>query len=68
MGLSWRTLQAFAKSASQDVSALLVDPEAANEKAIHIYNKAGFIKVGEFVRKEGIFVNKLHFVMKMKLT
>jgi len=46
-GLSHLTLRKFAESLPQAITALILDPEASNEKAIHIYQKAGFVTVAE---------------------
>ena len=32
-----------------NVKRVLIDPEAANKRAIHVYQKAGFKIIGEFI-------------------
>jgi RimJ/RimL family protein N-acetyltransferase len=66
-GLSSETLKKFAEDQEPSVSALLVDPEVKNEKAIHVYEKAGFIRVSTFIRGQGFFRGKPHYLLKMKI-
>lgn len=65
-GLSSETLKKFAEAQPPSVEAFLVDPEAKNEKATHVYEKAGFVKVSTFIRGEGFFKGKPHYLLKMK--
>ena len=42
---------------------VLIDPEADNSRAIHVYEKAGFQLVSEFVPSDGAFQGKPHVLM-----
>jgi RimJ/RimL family protein N-acetyltransferase len=66
-GLADITLKKFAESQDPSVTALLVDPEVKNAKAIHIYEKTGFIRVSTFTRGEGFFKGVPHYLMKLKI-
>lgn len=59
-GLSYLTINEFKNFLDDQVSALLIDPESNNTKAIHVYEKAGFNKVSTFVPDEGDFSGKSH--------
>lgn len=65
-GLSYITLNKFTDT-QEGVSSFLIDPEASNTKAIHVYEKAGFKKVGSYTPKKGYFTGLEHYVMKKKL-
>ena len=65
-GLSYLTLNKFTET-QKDVSAFLIDPEISNKKAIHVYEKAGFEKIGSYIPQKGYFSGLEHFVMKKKL-
>jgi len=65
-GLSYSTLKAFQKFLGDQVTALLIDPECENSKAVHVYEKAGFKTVSTFTPNEGEFSGLLHFLMKWK--
>ena len=47
-GLASRMIQEFIKTQFAEADFFLIDPAQNNPKAIHVYEKAGFIKVGEF--------------------
>lgn len=64
-GLSYITLNKFTET-HKDVSAFLIDPEASNTKAIHVYEKAGFNKIGSYKPKKGYFSGLEHLIMKKK--
>jgi RimJ/RimL family protein N-acetyltransferase len=66
-GFSAVTLKRFAEVQDPSVTAFLVDPEVKNERATHVYDKAGFVKVGTFIRGKGFFKGKPHYLMKKKL-
>lgn len=57
-GYAIEVLTQFISSYCQNSDCIIVDPEPSNKKAIYIYEKYGFIKVGECRVK-----NKLHWVM-----
>ncbi|MBS0288606.1 MAG: GNAT family N-acetyltransferase [Proteobacteria bacterium] len=61
-GFAIQVLAEFVLSHCQDIERLIVDPKPSNHKAIHIYEKYGFTKVGE-VMVEG----NNHFIMAMNL-
>lgn len=46
------------------LSQFPIDPEASNVKAIHVYQKAGFNKLGEFIPSHSPHP---HFMMKLNL-
>lgn len=48
-GLSVPMIQEFLRSQFPCVSEVLIDPEATNSRAVHVYKKAGFRIVGEFI-------------------
>ena len=48
-GLSHVLIEEFLLSQFPQVSEVLIDPEATNSHAIHIYKKVGFKVVGEFI-------------------
>ena len=62
-GLSYQALEDFAAQ-QNGIAAFLIDPEASNAKAIHVYEKAGFVEVARFTPKEGFFTGKEHLMMK----
>lgn len=47
-----------------NANEILIDPEATNQKAIHVYQKAGFKKIGEFIPSHS---PHLHHMMKLSL-
>jgi RimJ/RimL family protein N-acetyltransferase len=67
-GLSSESLTMFAKAQGASVSAFLADPEVKNEKALHIYEKVGFVKVSTFIRGKGFFRGNPHYLLKLKIT
>ena len=42
-------IRAFLTSQFSNVKKVLIDPEATNKRAIHVYQKAGFKIIGEFI-------------------
>ena len=64
-GLSHLLIQAFLSSQFPDVSEVLIDPEATNSHAIHIYQKAGFKILGEFIPSHS---PNPHYMMRLNLT
>lgn len=48
-GLAVSMIHQFLISQFPDVKKVLIDPEVANIRAIHVYKKAGFKIVGEFI-------------------
>ena len=48
-GIAVPMIQEFLISQFPDVKKVLIDPEATNERAVHVYKKAGFKIIGEFI-------------------
>ncbi|HAU0263709.1 TPA: acetyltransferase [Legionella pneumophila] len=48
-GLSVKMIHEFILSQFSDAKIVLIDPEIANERAVHVYKKAGFEIIGEFI-------------------
>lgn len=42
-------IQEFLISQFSNVKRVLIDPEATNQRAIHVYQKVGFKIIGEFI-------------------
>lgn len=47
-GLATPMIQSFIKDKLQGYDYVIIDPEKANKKAIHVYEKAGFTIMGEY--------------------
>lgn len=61
-GLAHLIIQQFILDQYTDADYFIIDPEAANAKAIHVYEKAGFHKVGELCPA---FNPKPHIMMRL---
>ncbi|PHQ78841.1 MAG: GNAT family N-acetyltransferase [Coxiella sp. (in: Bacteria)] len=48
---------------NDNVSSFLIDPDESNPRAIHVYEKAGFKRVGLFVMEEGVFKGQASVLM-----
>ncbi|KTC92623.1 GNAT family N-acetyltransferase [Legionella cincinnatiensis] len=48
-GLSIQMIHEFILSQFIDKKIVLIDPEISNERAVHVYQKAGFEIIGEFI-------------------
>jgi ribosomal protein S18 acetylase RimI-like enzyme len=48
-GLAEPMIREFLKSHFSHMKKILIDPEAANRRAIHVYQKVGFKIIGEFI-------------------
>jgi RimJ/RimL family protein N-acetyltransferase len=48
-GLATKLIQEFIKTQLSDSHIIFIDPECSNKKAIHVYEKAGFEKIDEFI-------------------
>ena len=48
-GIAVPMIKEFLRSQFSDVKKVLIDPEATNTRAIHVYQKVGFKIVGEFI-------------------
>ena len=65
-GIATQMLESFLSHIQYQNRALrtvLIDPEANNSRAIHVYEKAGFQLVSEFVPSDGSFQGKPHVLM-----
>lgn len=61
-GYSVRLIQEFLNAEFPDADQVLIDPEATNARAIHVYKKAGFVPLGEFVPSHS---PNLHLMMRL---
>lgn len=48
-GLATRMIREFISDKFPDAQVIFIDPELTNEKAIHVYERAGFEKLDEFI-------------------
>ena len=48
-GLAHILIREFLLSQFPQVAEVLIDPEASNSRAVHVYQKAGFKILGEFI-------------------
>ena len=66
-GLGSETLKAFMdfykNKVDQEADTFLIDPSIKNSRAIHVYEKAGFKKITEFIPASGFFKGILHILM-----
>ena len=65
-GIATQMLESFLSHIQYQNRALrtvLIDPEANNSRAIHVYEKAGFQLVSEFVPSDGAFQGTPHVLM-----
>ncbi len=65
-GIATQMLESFLSHIQHQNRALrtvLIDPEANNSRAIHVYEKVGFQLVSEFVPSDGAFQGKPHVLM-----
>lgn len=63
-GLSPILIQNFLLKVFPQVDEVLIDPEVAHAQAIHVYKKAGFVTLGEFVPS---YNQKPHLMMRLDL-
>lgn len=63
-GLSSILIEEFLLSQFPDVDEVLIDPEATNSHAIHIYKKVGFEILGEFIPSHS---PHLHIMMRLDM-
>jgi len=47
-----------------DISEVFINPEKANERAIHVYQKIGFCIMGEFI---AFWHPVPHYIMKLNM-
>lgn len=63
-GLAVPMIQEFLKSQFGDVSEVFIDPEVSNTRATHVYQKAGFKILKEFIP---LWHSVPHFAMRLKM-
>ncbi|EKD72657.1 MAG: aminoglycoside N(6')acetyltransferase [uncultured bacterium] len=63
-GLATTIIKQFLLSHFSDISEVFIDPEQSNERAIHVYQKARFRLVGEFIAE---WHSVPHYIMKLKM-
>jgi RimJ/RimL family protein N-acetyltransferase len=63
-GYAVQVIHQFLLSQFSNVNEVLIDPEATNAKAIHVYQKAGFNKLDEFIPSHSPHP---HYMMKLNL-
>jgi len=70
-GLASPTLRAFTQfiklNVDPAVDMFIIDPAETNPRAEHVYEKAGFKTVAEFLRDDGYFKGIKHFLMIKKV-
>lgn len=63
-GLAVPMIQQFLIEQFSNMKKILIDPEAANKRAIHVYQKVGFEIVGEFIAS---WHPVLHYQMELRM-
>lgn len=63
-GIAHRMIKQFILSQYAQADYFLIDPESANTRAMHVYEKVGFKKVEEF---HPGFNPKLHSMMRLSV-
>ncbi len=61
-GLSVMLIRKFIEAQFPGATEVLIDPEASNARAIHVYEKAGFKKIAEFIPTHS---PNLHYMMRL---
>lgn len=61
-GFAAHVIKEFLQCEFSDVTEVFIDPEQCNNKAIHVYEKVGFKKVGEFI---AAWHKVPHYIMKL---
>lgn len=64
-GLAHVLIQEFILNQFPDATEVLIDPEASNTKAIHVYKKAGFTILKEFIPSHS---PNLHYMMRLNVS
>lgn len=69
-GLAATTLSEFMhfykKNVDPKADTFFIDPDENNPKAVQVYNKAGFIEVGQFQATQGAFIGSNNTLMVKK--
>lgn len=63
-GFSYVMIQEFLVTKFSNVSEVLISPEATNARAVHVYKKAGFHIIGEFIAS---WHPVLHYMMHVNM-
>ncbi len=63
-GLATQVIKEFLMSQFADISEVFIDPEQRNEKAVHVYQKTGFLIVGDFIAS---WHPVPHYIMKLNM-
>lgn len=70
-GLAAQTLSEFIsfykRSIDQMADAFFIDPDENNPKAMHVYTKAGFEKVGSYTPTQGAFIGHKNDLMVKRI-
>lgn len=70
-GFASKTLIAFTEffhsKIDTNADAFFIDPDENNPKAKHVYEKAGFNLVGDFIMQNGVFYGKKTYLMVKKI-
>lgn len=70
-GLGAKTLRAFIDylvAKDSNITTFIIDPAAHNERAVHVYQKAGFEIQESFAPKSGYFKDIEHYLMTYNIT
>lgn len=63
-GIAPALIQEFLCTQFPQATEVLIDPEATNSRAIHVYKKAGFIILGEFIPS---YSPHSHYMMRLNM-
>ncbi|MGE5196696.1 MAG: GNAT family N-acetyltransferase [Anaerolineae bacterium] len=63
-GISHLLIQEFLVRQFPQVAEVLIDPEATNLRAVHVYQKVGFRILGEFIPSHS---PNLHYMMRLNM-
>ena len=63
-GLASTVIREFLLSQFSDVSEVFIDPEKSNKRAVHVYQKAGFRIIDEFI---ATWHPVPHYIMKLNM-
>jgi len=63
-GLACTVIREFLLSQFPQIAEVLIDPEASNSRAVHVYKKAGFQILGEFVPSHS---PAKHYMMRLNM-
>lgn len=66
-GLAHEYILMFIHTKFTHANAFLIDPEIANKRAIHIYEKVGFKKVDDYSPDDGQFAGVPHILMRLEM-